>query len=282
MILCSSGPCLGPRMRSIWLALVLSVAAEVRSSDGRGHTALVRKQAKWKHDAQLSLETSEHEEDELGEHETQIYTQRGDARRSTCDRRRRDLCSCQEATCCDIGRCHPSMFVGGPLKMQQMSNGCGKYLAAKATCQKNGTSWDMLEVLAFDTWSEPPSHAQWRIIDVDGNGTHFKIANIARQAACGGSSFLREGASAWGGDLKLEAAAEATVFEIKIHERTSYHEIKIADVMPYQSQHAYLNNPADCFNGASPTLGQTPDLWRLVPANSVGSHISAPDQQQVT
>lgn len=194
--------------------------------------------------------------------------------RSACDRRRRDPCS--QTSGCQLARCNPGMFVGGPMKLQQMSNGCARYMAAKEACTlKHGNTtlqWDLLEVRQFDDLGTPPVEAQWNIIDVDGTGTRFNVVNVGRQAAGCSDVYLTASASALGGDLQLEPAAKASEFEIKIYDRTNFYKIKVLDP---SFPNGYLNNPTDCADGALLKLGMAEDLWRLVPFDTYGSRESS-------
>lgn len=188
---------------------------------------------------------------------------------SACNRRRRDPCSYKFG--CELSRCQPGMFVGGPMKLQQMSNGCGKYMGAKNLCiSQDGKPLDLVEVRESSDLQAPPIVAQWNIVDIDGHGTRFRIMNIGRQAANCSDVYLAARASAFGGDLQLEPAQNATEFEVQIHKQTNYYSVRVAGNL-VDVDHAFLNNPADCADGALPTLGRAPDLWRLVPADTIGS-----------
>jgi len=125
-------------------------------------------------------EIEEHEGTELGDQDGIL---------SECSRRRRDPCACRlsgSGPCCNMGRCSAALFVGGPMKIQQVSNGCGRYLIAKTSavipdddCNMDGRS---LQVWNFSDLNEPPHIAQWNIVFANvGSTNKFKLEGLARQ-----------------------------------------------------------------------------------------------------
>lgn len=211
-------------------------------------------------------EIEEHEWTELGDQDGIL---------SECSRRRRDPCACRlsgSGPCCNMGRCSAALFVGGPMKIQQVSNGCGRYLIAKTSavipdddCNMDGRS---LQVWNFSDLNEPPHSAQWNIVFANAGSTNkFKLEGRARKAAQCLDSYLRAEPSSSGGSLEMDSLQSATEWEIYISGNTDYYEIKMAGVHP----EIFLNNPVNCFDGAMPTLGRTPDLWRIAPNDQYGA-----------
>jgi hypothetical protein len=151
------------------------------------------------------------------------------------------------------------------MKIKSASWGCNKYLVAQDTCTSNGVAQDNVTVQSFPDHEEPPLTAQWSIVDGDATGTKFKLVNLGRQNAGCGKTHL---AANWltTGKLYMDAEDGATEFAIEIHERTPYHQIKVAAALPNQIDYAFLANPVTCEEGALPRMNRSPDLFSLMPA----------------